>query len=245
MITEIVAYGAVAVVKWLVYTGLVWFMLKIQKLNYTWLGLFGSTGAAALCGFIPYFGDYIGYAVLLFCLWRCTKADLFPDVVFTVVVAGALMFAVNLFALGALMGSLRPGLSAEEETDGRIGMMDSFNASDQLAGTLAERGDEAAGEDPTNPVRGPERSLVPARATTVQAREVNLPGDLALKGVSLTAPRPLAMINFGRQMHTVTTGETIKATVLQNVTQVRCDEINRTSVVVTIDFTNRIRLMRR
>jgi hypothetical protein len=79
----------------------------------------------------------------------------------------------------------------------------------------------------------------------VNARGVNMPGDLALKGVSLTATRPLAMINFGNQMHTITTGETIRVSLLQGLSHVRCDEINRTSVVVTIDLTNRVRLFRR
>ena len=35
-------------IKWLVYTALLWFMIKIQKLNYNVFGLLGSSLAAVL-----------------------------------------------------------------------------------------------------------------------------------------------------------------------------------------------------
>src|SRR5258706_3411534 len=96
MIPEIASVAVLTLMKWLVYTGLLWGMIKVQKLNYNLLGLFGSSLAATLVEFIPIVGPYLGYVVLVVCLWKCTQADIFPDVLFTVGIAGALMSCVNL-----------------------------------------------------------------------------------------------------------------------------------------------------
>src|SRR5262245_7860855 len=98
-------------IRWLVYTALLWIMIKIQKLNYNTAGLFASSLAAVLVSFIPYGGSYLSYVVLVICLWKCTGADIAPDIIFTVAIAGALMFCFNLWVIGMLMGSLRPDLA--------------------------------------------------------------------------------------------------------------------------------------
>jgi len=97
---------AVGVAKWVVYTALLWIMIQLQKMQYNWLGLLGSSALATALGFIPVVGPYIGWAALVLCLWKVTHADIAPDVLFTVSIAGALMFCVNLFVIGALMGNL-------------------------------------------------------------------------------------------------------------------------------------------
>src|SRR5687767_2304722 len=97
----------VGLAHWLVYTGLLWMMIKLQKMNYNVLGLLGSSLLASALDYIPVVGCYLGWAALVICLWKCTGADIAPDVLFTVGVAGALMFCVNLFAIGWLMGNLQ------------------------------------------------------------------------------------------------------------------------------------------
>ncbi|HEY0551181.1 MAG TPA: hypothetical protein VGF13_16365, partial [Verrucomicrobiae bacterium] len=97
---------AIGLAHWLVYTALLWMMIKLQNLNYNLLGLLGSSLLASALDYIPVVGCYIGWAALVICLWKCTGADIAPDVLFTVGVAGALMFCVNLFVIGWLMGNL-------------------------------------------------------------------------------------------------------------------------------------------
>ena len=41
-IAYFVGLAVVTAAQWLVYTGLLWGMIKVQKLNYNALGLFGS-----------------------------------------------------------------------------------------------------------------------------------------------------------------------------------------------------------
>src|SRR5688572_6679136 len=89
------------VVRWFIYTALLWIMIKIQKLNYNFFGLMAVSAGAIAVSYIPWAGPYLAYPVLVFGLWKVTGADIVPDVVFTVAITRALMFCVNLFLLGA------------------------------------------------------------------------------------------------------------------------------------------------
>ena len=105
--------------------GLLWGMIKIQKLdqrfayNFWWL-----LGAAALTTGLDqilevtlghfigiYFASYISTpivsAVLLLSLKKITQAP-YVDVLFTALISYALLFGINLFVLGSLMEDLRP-----------------------------------------------------------------------------------------------------------------------------------------
>ena len=112
--------------------GLLWGMIKIQKLDqrfaYNFLGLLGTAALTTgldqilevtLGHFIGiYFASYISTpivgAVLLLCLKKVTHAP-YVDVVFTVAISYALLFGVNLFILESLMGDLRPSARNPDE----------------------------------------------------------------------------------------------------------------------------------
>jgi hypothetical protein len=97
-----------------------WIMIKLQKLNYRFMGLLGAAALASAIKLIPlpfHIADLISCTVLLLCISKVTGAE-YVDVKFTVVVGYALMFAVNLFLLGSLLGDLRP--SAREAENHRV-----------------------------------------------------------------------------------------------------------------------------
>ena len=97
-----------------------WIMIKLQKLNYNFLGLLGAAALASAICLIPLpfrISKIISCAVLLLCISKVTQAE-FVDVKFTVGVGYALMFGMNLFLMGSLMGDLRP--SAREAENHRI-----------------------------------------------------------------------------------------------------------------------------
>ncbi len=234
------------VAEWLIYTALLWGMIKIQKLNYNVLGLFGSSAAAVLVSKIPHVGFYLSYVVLILCLWKCTKADIAPDLIFTVAVAGALMFCVDLWVLGAFMGNLRPDLHLAARTEA--------SASD-----IADEDDP-----PQAPTPAPEPSNRKPAVETTKAAEVTKPAaagqpgpaiaaaaeptlppkakGLSLKGVSLQAAQPLAMIGFGTRVYTLSPGEAAVMESAQVKIKVRCDEIAQSSVGLTIDQSNKVTL---
>jgi hypothetical protein len=93
-----------------------WIMIKLQKLNYHFLGLLGAAALASGIKLIPlpfYIADLISCAVLLFCSSKVTGAE-YVDVKFTVLVGYALMFGMNLGLFGALLGDLRPSAREAE-----------------------------------------------------------------------------------------------------------------------------------
>jgi hypothetical protein len=223
-IAFLVGLVVVTAAKWLVYTGLLWGMIKIQKLNYNVWGLFGSSLAATLVTFIPFVGPYLSYAVLVLCLWKCTGADIVPDVVFTVAIAGALMFCVNLWVIGALMGSLRPDLSAHAraggDKPGPTGADDMTEEDDDDGPTAAKAATARTATANTNAFRPN-----PAATSTNAAA-------LVLKSVTSHPARPFVMISDGTRAYTVGKGETFTVTLSQGRVTLRCEEITKDSVVV-------------
>lgn len=94
-----------------------WIMIKLQKLNYNFLGLLGTAALASAICLIPLpfrISKIISCVTLLLCISKVTGAE-FVDVRFTVGISYALMFGMNLFLMGTLMGDLRP--SAREAED--------------------------------------------------------------------------------------------------------------------------------
>ena len=112
--------------------GLLWGMIKIQKLDqkfaYNFLWLLGSAALATGLdqilqmtlghfigiSFASYISTPIVVTVLLLCLKKVTHAP-YVDVLFTVAISYALLFGVNLFILGSLMGDLRPSARNPDE----------------------------------------------------------------------------------------------------------------------------------
>ncbi|HEX9046505.1 MAG TPA: hypothetical protein VF988_05715, partial [Verrucomicrobiae bacterium] len=111
---DIVAFVIGYVARTGLLTLLLWLMIKLQKLNYTFLGVLGSAALASLLDSIPYVGHYFAVPVLYLCIWKVTQASLMPDAVFTVAVSYALMFAVNVLLFTALIGDLRPSARIRE-----------------------------------------------------------------------------------------------------------------------------------
>src|SRR5258708_27284030 len=85
-----------------------WIMIKLQKLNYNFLGLLGAAALASAIDLIPlpfHIASLISCAVLLFCVTKVTGAE-YVDVKFTVFVGYALWFGMNLWLVGTLLGDL-------------------------------------------------------------------------------------------------------------------------------------------
>jgi hypothetical protein len=49
---------------------LLWIMIKLQKLDYHFLGLLGSAALAGGLDMIPHFGHMLAVPVLYFCIWK-------------------------------------------------------------------------------------------------------------------------------------------------------------------------------
>ena len=248
-IAYLAGLAVITIAKWLIYTVLLWGMIKVQKLNYNVLGLLGSSLAYTLVAFIPYAGTYLAYAVLVFCLWKCTGAEIAPDVVFTVGIASALMFCVNLFVIGSLMGNLRPDLSAKARGGpNAFASVESTNAeaADDFDGNpdLDEPPSEPA---PSTPVATAPAAL-PAATKPVTSAKTPVPavpakkGPLQLKGLTYNATRPAVLISDGSRVHTVGKGDLFTVALPQGRMKYRCEDITKNSVWLKPDDGDRIEL---
>ncbi|HTD68291.1 MAG TPA: hypothetical protein VK846_17335 [Candidatus Limnocylindria bacterium] len=260
MIVFIAIMVGIGLGKWLIYTGLLWLMIKIQKLNYNLLGLFASSLLATGLGYIPLVGQYVGWAVLVLCLWKCTGADIAPDVLFTVGVAGALMFCVNLFAIGALMGSLALAGPMFGE------MADDMSNDESFAEVDEEDDEEEESDGTTNTVRvagAPWRTNAPGAGTKSAPRKASvasatrgtpatttmtsvasraLAAQLTLKGVGVNGSGRSAMIASGKQIYTVGLGETLSVPGGSGTVTLTCEDISHTSVTLAMERGEKIKV---
>jgi hypothetical protein len=137
-------------VQTVILLGLLWGMIKIQKLDqrfeYKFPGLVGTAALATgldqvlqtvLGHFIgTYFASYISTpivgTVLLLCLKKITRAP-YVDVIFTATISYALLFGVNLFILGSLMGELRSSVRTPDDFE-IVAQQQDINKEGQPAG---------------------------------------------------------------------------------------------------------------
>jgi outer membrane biosynthesis protein TonB len=157
--------------------GLLWGMIKIQKLDqkfeYNFLGLLGSAALATgldqilemtLGRFIGvYLASFISTpivgAVLLLCLKKVTHAP-YVDVLFTAAISYALLFGVNLFILGSLMGDLRPSARNPDEFE-VVTQQQEIKKEQQTATKTnlpAPKANPPAPSAPANPVKPAEKT---------------------------------------------------------------------------------------
>lgn len=221
-LSVIIGLVVINVGKWLVYTGLLWGMIRIQKLNYNLPGLFASSLLAIVVSNLPFVGSYLSYAVLVICLWKCTGADIAPDVLFTVGISGALMFCFNLFVIGALMGDIKPDLSANARDDWSIAAFPDTDSGD--ADEMEESDGEAEGElSPPTAVSNSTAKPPTSSVSTV----------LRLKGVTLNSLRPSAMVFDGARVHTIFAGSDFSTDVGNGRVRYHCEQISKNGVVIS------------
>jgi Tfp pilus assembly protein PilP len=238
MLMEILSY----VIQFVLQTGFLllalWAMIKIQKLDYNFLALVGTAALGSGLDMIPYFGHYIAVPALYICIWKTTRSDLFPDAVFTVVVAYALTFCMNLFVIGALMGDLRPSADSNEfespaadvsddsETDQPVAEPQAYAKTNKVANTV---------KSATVPnVQKQTTSKKPAGQSKEPPSEVEIVKNFSLKGVVRSTGRSTATIDTGTKTYTINKGEALTMQSSKGIIVVRCDEVTGDSVTLNV-----------
>jgi len=245
MILDIAVIAGLTFVKWIVYTALLWGMIKLQKLQYNMLGLMGSSALAILLQFVPVVGCYISWAALILCLWKVTHADIAPEVLFTVAIPGAIMFCLNLWGFAALMGELRPDLKVGARHDSPVieefadedeapsapsGPAKAIAAVHDLARKIADRAQ-------TNSETPPAKTAAAAPASPRRLKPLGNGSaqGIYLKGIVLNSQRPTAMIMANGKFYTVGQGEAVSFPSANGRISLRCNSIEKSGVAVTLN----------
>jgi len=200
-----------------------WIMLKVQKLEYNVPGLLGAAALASALDMIPYAGHPLAVGVLLFTMTKVTRSE-YVDVAFTVFVGYALMFGMNLFLLGALLGDLRPSARADDLVEAKI---------------EHEGRGEAAPETiaPTEAEEKPVVAPVPATQTNkadLTKQKPSPASSFSLKGLTKNAKNSVAIVHTGLKTYTIGIGETLAMDTPQGKVTVNLETVNDNSVVLNI-----------
>lgn len=206
-----------------ILTLLLWVMVKLQKLDYFFLGLLGSAALACALDTIPYFGHYLAVPVLYFCIWKVTHASLMPDAVFTVVVAYALMFAVKVLLFTALIGDLRTPVGDEP--------------ADELPPVPASTNTAPPNPAPL-PVKATNHIVIPAtnppQATAIKSADEWLK-DVTVKGVTQNGGKSMLVISAGKKNYTLATGELTSVQTPGGPCHIRLMNVSETWATVEVE----------
>ncbi len=232
-----------------------WIMLKLQKLHWNIPGLLGSAALSSGLDFIPYVGHYVSAAVLLLCIAKLSRPDSYTDVIFTVVIAYALMFCMNLFLVGTMMDELKPFAQVKadaKEPDGDIPSDAILNQTNQgTAETTPTPATELGGKTEsvsltTNQTavaqtteNGATAPMTPPDIKTNEVREPlsarEIVSQFKLKGVSKGAREILAMISTGKTIETVGRGDSIQVQTAKGKVAARCEKVSEHEVVMNVE----------
>jgi len=223
MNSEIVAFAIEFLVQAAFLLLALWIMLKLQKLEYNVPGLFGAAALASALDMIPYAGHPLAVGVLLFSMTKVTRSD-YVDVAFTVFVGYALMFGMNLFLLGTLLGDLRPSARPEETIESKMQQEAQETApSETIAPTNAEEKAAAIAPPPT--------------ATNEQAlmkQKPSFASGFSLRGLTKNGKNSVAIVDSGMKTYTIGIGETLSMDTPNGKVSVNLQMVNDNSVVLNI-----------
>jgi len=217
-----------------------WIMIRVQKLDHNFPGLLGT--AAIVSGLEKisdvtlghFFGIYLACsistpivgAVLFICVSKVTHADR-VDVMFTIMVGCALMFGMNLWLFGALLGDLRPSAGNAGEFD-TVTQRPETNEVHQTAIRTNQPIQSAHQPAPTVSTNSA-MPQVPAKPVAVAT---NL---FSIKGVTRNGSNSAVTIQTGKKVYTISLGESALTQTSNGPVSVRFKELDDGWVVLTID----------
>ncbi|MGA2243196.1 MAG: hypothetical protein ABSH11_14320 [Verrucomicrobiota bacterium] len=195
----------------------VWILIRLQKLDqnvkFHFLKLLAVIVLASGLDTVPYSGHYISVFVLLLGIKIVTGSS-YADVLFTVGISYALMFAVNLFIIGSLMGNLRPSTRDAVEP-----AQYDYGPREQTVETVPEK---VAKTNP--PVSVVVSNPAPVRVTRY-----------TIKGISRNGAKSVVTVDTGTKAYTLFLGDTLTMQTAEGTSRVRFENLDADWVTLNID----------
>jgi hypothetical protein len=196
--------------RFVVLFAFLWVMIQIQKFQYELLPLIGAAFLAAALDMIPFVGHYMALPVLYFCIWKITRASLFPEAVFTVALSYAGMYCLTLILLAyAPVPSYHPTMAHDDFGDDT-----NFQA--------------LAAVQTTNQVQAPETPSAPL------VPENKVAADISVKGISGSANDAMVTIQCGKKDYVIALGEGTTISTEEGSATVRFVEAGKNDVTLAV-----------
>ena len=213
-----------------------WVMIKFQDLEWNFPGLLGSAALGCGLDMIPFVGHYVAVIALWLCLKKTTNGDLFPDIALTVAIGYALVFCMNLFVLGSLMGNLRPShkqapLAPPEKEAVAVNEPEPDKPLDKPP----SKPPEVKEPTPVVAARAPDTLPAPqpsSQPATKSAREIIR--NFSVQGIIEGIDKPVGTINSGLKIYALVAGETRSMETKDGRIVVRFDGVRDHQAVLTI-----------
>ena len=209
---------------------LVWIMIKIQKLDqnseFHFLKLLGVVTLASVLETLPYVGIELSGLVLWMGIRYVTHSPT-VDALFTAFISSALLFAVNMFILGSLMGDLRPSARSAE---GPVRLEHAPRVQ-----TVKTEPETVAQINP--PAPNPPPAAV-STAIPNPAAQVPAPMDASrftIKGITRNGTKSMVIISTGTKTHTLFLGDSFNLQTATGVSAVQFDNLDEDWVTLTVD----------
>lgn len=227
LVAILLGLGVMFVIRWALFTAVVWGLLRLQSLNYTWPGLLLTTALGSLAYFIPlgFLAAAVAFVIVYVGLKKVTEAE-HTDLMFSIVISNAIMYVAGLWLLAAVLPDLR-GLHAADDSaaESESSLVPDFagmiNQASNTFSAATGRG-EAAG---TN------------RFARMPAPGGGPVGELQLKGITVMRSGAMAMIQSGGKTVTVGVKESLTLPGKNGVTRYICESIATNLVVLRVHGT--------
>jgi Tfp pilus assembly protein PilP len=151
-------------------------------------------------------------------------------VIFTAGISYALVFVMNLFLLGSLMGDLRASIG-QQPVEMKAVARPAPEESEPDA--KPDPDTPAAPQQKANPTTSVSASVAPDKASPAPQSKSSIAG-LSLKGVVNSAKNPMAMIASGGKTYDVAVGESVLLEGASGKTKVTLESIEESAVVLNV-----------
>ncbi len=208
MQTEILVYSTRFAIQTVLLVGLIWTLFKAQKLKANFFRLLALAALAGGLDMIPHYGHYVAGLVLLLGLFKFTNANI-TGATLTSVFSCGVIFALNFYFGGALMGGLKVAARSYKPVARLVGQ-------------------EIALDSTTN-------DYAVSSAQPIAKLPPEIAKDFSLKGVSVNAKNSFAMIHVGENTYTIGIDELIPVDTAKGKMMVRCEGVNEHSALLIVD----------
>ena len=232
--------GLLFIIRWALFTAVIWGLLRMQSLNYTWPGLLLTTAIGSIAYFIPvgFIAAAAAFVIVYIGLKKVTQAE-HSDLVFSIVINNAIMYVAGLWLLAAVLPdfhTLRVAAEAkaakeEEETSMIPNYAGMLNKASNTFATAASRGEDSGTNQPVSKIAKAGSNQV-AKVSNQAAAATGKATGLKLKGITMMNDGGLAMIQAGDKMETVGEKESITLREKSGVTRYVCESITTNQVVL-------------
>jgi len=216
---------------------LVWIMIKLQKLDqnfkFHFLKLLGVVTLASVLETLPFVGIELSGTALWMGIKYVTRSP-FIDALFTAFISSMLLFAVNMFILGSLMGDLRPS-ARHAGNPVRLEHATRVQTVKTEPETIAKTNPPAPVANP-NPAPAAVSTATPNSAPQVSAKPAPVDAShFTIKGITRNGTKSMVIINTGTKTHTLFLGDSFDLQTAAGVSSVQFESLDEDWVTLNVD----------